>query len=569
MNAATTMLPTTPSVSSPIVAAKSTTGNAPATMPTTPLKEKNDAEYEITSPGANAIQNTDTTADATPAEDTSILQLLQIAQESGFTPVAIPGNLLADLLTSMSNLQTRVTSLQADVLELDTRSTAIETALAHTKLELEAIKEKFGVTIVLTFPEFPKLPAELRAMIVSAHVSLSYSSQGIFIANDSMTQWHLALFQPQIIEVTYEWKKGHITSGDNVGTRYNRIREVCREARDEAKKHQGELRTYNPNNYDCCGDFGRPSVFSNREVDILWYHGDRENVLMDLFCSFWGYTYSAGQGPHQVVPLIAMTLADWMESICRDWDETYIFYLGAKFEAMRVEHISIVVGDIEALGTKGGRLIKPRKVPSALLPVNYQAQFTDKVLSKREEKVLTWESLESWHMESLAEFQEERARQREEWLADGGKILLVTKEDIDTNMYWQSMATLMTMIVVGHLMCMVIAQTGRSSQFASSRRLPAPRIEMQKRMTMMLMNRALTPTVKTKQIPMRNKCVQCSGSEFVPLACSIFRSRNQNIGVGHRMGWWTCFDLYVIELQRSTRRVHKNVTKWHHNIENK
>lgn len=85
----------------------------------------------------------------------------------------------------------------------------------------------------------------------------------------------------------------------------------------------------------------------------------------------------------------------------------------------------------------------------------------------------------------------------------------------------------------------------------------------------MLMNRALTPTVKTKQIPMRNKCVQCSGSEFVPLACSIFRSRNQNIGVGHRMGWWTCFDLYVIELQRSTRRVHKNVTKWHHNIENK
>ena len=171
------MVATTPYHSSPAVTAESSTGNAPATIPTTHPKEKNDAEYEITSPGAKAIQIADSDADDKPADDTSIRQLLQIAQESGFAPVAIPGNLLADLLTSMSKLQTQVTSLQADVLKLDTKGSAIETALAYTKLELEATKEKFGVTVILTFPKFPKLPAELRVMIVSAYVSISYSSQ--------------------------------------------------------------------------------------------------------------------------------------------------------------------------------------------------------------------------------------------------------------------------------------------------------------------------------------------------------------------------------------------------------
>ncbi|PVH75850.1 hypothetical protein DL98DRAFT_592849 [Cadophora sp. DSE1049] len=101
-----------PSASSPSSVAEPNTEKAPASHPTTSLKN-NDAEYEITSPGAEALKTETTSANTKTAEDKSILQLLHIAQTSGFAPIAIPGNLLASLLTSMSNLQTQVSTRSA------------------------------------------------------------------------------------------------------------------------------------------------------------------------------------------------------------------------------------------------------------------------------------------------------------------------------------------------------------------------------------------------------------------------------------------------------------------------
>ncbi|KAK0103843.1 hypothetical protein ONS96_004953 [Cadophora gregata f. sp. sojae] len=125
-------------------------------------KTDDDAESKITSPGAKVLQ---TTGDTNSSGTILILKVLEVAQTAGFSPVAIPGNLLARLLTSMNNLQTQVSTLKGDVLRLGAESSASKTTLAHTRMELKALKDELCITKLFTFPLFPKLPLELRLMI--------------------------------------------------------------------------------------------------------------------------------------------------------------------------------------------------------------------------------------------------------------------------------------------------------------------------------------------------------------------------------------------------------------------
>ncbi|KAG4431775.1 hypothetical protein IFR05_012751 [Cadophora sp. M221] len=158
--------PTTNSSASPsLPQAKSvhwqaTRSNTP-TPKTSDLAEKLDddekADEEITSPNGAALQKQSNTSSPDPA----IQLLLQLAESSGVAP-------------------TQVSSLQGDVIRLNYETQMSHTRLSHIKLELKAVQELWGVTDILTFPLFPKLPSELRRMVVDIvwlHVTPGYSPE--------------------------------------------------------------------------------------------------------------------------------------------------------------------------------------------------------------------------------------------------------------------------------------------------------------------------------------------------------------------------------------------------------
>ncbi|KAL5321380.1 hypothetical protein ACEPPN_009337 [Leptodophora sp. 'Broadleaf-Isolate-01'] len=363
-----------------------TVGPNPTTPKTSDFAEKlnevKKADEEITSPNAAALKNQSNTSSPDPA----IQLLLQLAQSSGVAPVQIPGNLLASLLVSMNNLQTQVSSLQGDVVRLNNENQISRTRLAHTKLELEATQELWGVTDILTFPLFPKLPIELRRMV-----------------------WQFALYIPRVLGAmpAVKLKRGRKSTHKHYG-----IRDVCMEARVEANKIQTSAKKFMEWAY-----FEEGCRFMNLEVDTVWLHGKSgyspQQFLFDLS---EGDEDPVPWGPK--FPSIVLTFEDWEKLTCIIEDNINMenYYLGSGLSGIGVKHISVVVGDTRPLSAPDVQFVAPQRGPSRTLPSKYFHRVEPEVLLNRPNcSILTWKVLADWHLECLANFQMAREDIRDDY----------------------------------------------------------------------------------------------------------------------------------------------------------
>ncbi|KAL2060840.1 hypothetical protein VTL71DRAFT_8892 [Oculimacula yallundae] len=322
--------------------------------------EHDDAEDEIVSPKARAIQNANSTteAPANEAEDVTsdtLQLLLRLANKAGTAPVTISGSMLTNLLGKINTAKSQLQALQA------------EAALAVREME------KVQVASGMIFPRFKKLPMELRVMI-----------------------WRIALSFPRIIGVeTVERWEDYDEAFVPVAN-HSPLRSACQESRLVASVYQRTTLFEDQNQPQ-----SPPPIFYNALIDTVLLHLP-DNPKLDQTLEALALWLDRIEGNINI-PRVAISAQRWADLS----GDTCPIHMYALFGIMRVKKVYLVLGDFSVCTGTDMIFIEPRGQPKKMLPWEVTEWMEEqhsieptsrKAIPSRWSAVNRWENeqLENW-----------------------------------------------------------------------------------------------------------------------------------------------------------------------------